>query len=309
MIKNVNVKKVREYNEEKINQKINEINVPNLEPRLKRLLVLDELNSSEKYQNIFKIWEGKTELFDMVKVRDLADKKIEEKKSSIKIPNLSDKEKTLLVLDEMNTSQSSYNEEEEKNEIKNDISLSSTDNISTFDSFSDIDNEKRQYWLKYKLYDIKIKNNNLKYPYPFQIEKEKCCYLYKNDLNTSNFIKSSQFVDNYSIDEDATIDDNYNESFGLFFCGKNIELDNKEIKKCCPNEMICKECMAKNRKRYKLENRYLININGRPAKKYNGKIHCFGHFIIGNQIENCIGKFSCGACKLLEQLQNYYYGK
>ena len=55
MIKNVNVKKVREYNEEKINQKINEINVPNLEPRLKRLLVLDELNSSEKYQNIFKI--------------------------------------------------------------------------------------------------------------------------------------------------------------------------------------------------------------------------------------------------------------
>ena len=50
--------------------------------------------------------------------------------------------------------------------------------------------------------------------------------------------------------EDILKDETYNESLGLFFCGKKIELNQKEVKRCCPNEMMCKECMNKNKNRY-----------------------------------------------------------
>ena len=107
---------------------------------------------------------------------------------------------------------------------------------------------------------------------------------------------------------DILIDNQYNEALGFFFCGNNIQLENNEIKKCCPNEMMCKECMEKNKKRYKLKNKHLININGRETKKNkSNNFHCFGKFNIGNQIENCIQKFSCEACKLLDKYEQYYF--
>ena len=68
--------------------------------------------------------------------------------------------------------------------------------------------------------------------------------------------------------------------------------------------------MEKNKKRYNLKNKYLININGRVAKKIKDEdkeFHCFGHFLIGKiQIENCLDKFCCEACKLLGKYENYY---
>ena len=69
--------------------------------------------------------------------------------------------------------------------------------------------------------------------------------------------------------------------------------------------------MEKNKKRYNLKNKYLININGRVAKKIKDEdkeFHCFGHFLIGKiQIENCLDKFCCEACELLSQYENYYF--
>ena len=175
-----------------------------------------------------------------------------------------------------------------------------------FSFFSSLDIEKKNYYLQYKLYDIK-QFENLKYPILFPIKEEIYSYFYYNELTTSHYIQSIQFGEEYSINNDIVIDDNYNISLGLFFCGKEIILENNEIKKCCPNEMICRECMEKNKKRYKLKNRYSININGRAAKKYNNNFHCFGHFIIGKQIENCLDKFSCEACKLLDKYEKYYF--
>ena len=64
--------------------------------------------------------------------------------------------------------------------------------------------------------------------------------------------------------------------------------------------------MEKNKKMYNIQSKYLININGRVAKMNKGKYHCFGHFSVGNQIEDCISKFSCKACKNLDTLSNYY---
>ena len=67
--------------------------------------------------------------------------------------------------------------------------------------------------------------------------------------------------------------------------------------------------MEINKKKYNLKDKYLININGRVAKINKGSYHCFGHFLCGyneNQIEDCISKFSCKACKLLDEYSNYY---
>jgi len=54
--------------------------------------------------------------------------------------------------------------------------------------------------------------------------------------------------------------------------------------------------MEKNKRKYNLKNKYyLVNINGRVAKKTKDEdkvFHCFGHFLIGKmQIEICLDKF------------------
>ena len=290
---------------------------------------MDQLNSSKTSEPIpIDFPNNKFILFDMNKVREMREKKIEEKILNITDEKLSINDKRLLVLDEMNTSHSSNeeeekeimkkvemikkNEEEEKEKENNSSSttlsldISTSCSFSSFPIFSSLDIEKKNYWLQYKLYDIK-QFENLKYPILFPIKEEIYSYFYYNELTTSHYIQSIQFGEEYSINNDIVIDDNYNNSLGLFFCGKEIILENNEIKKCCPNEMICRECMEKNKKRYKLKDRYSININGRAAKKYENNFHCFGHFIIGKQIENCLDKFSCEACKLLDKYEKYYF--
>ena len=305
----INISKVRQFYEDKINKKISEINDPSINLETKRLYVLDQLNSSKTSSPIpIDFPNNKFILFDMNKVREMREKKIEEKILNITDEKLSINDKRLLVLDEMNTSHSSNeeeekeimkkvemikkNEEEEKEKENNSLSttlsldistscsFSSFSSFSSFPFFSSLDIEKKKYWLQYKLYDIK-QFENLKYPILFPIKEEIYSYFYYNELTTSHYIQSIQFGEEYSINNDIVIDDNYN--------------------------MICRECMEKNKKRYKLKNRYSININGRAAKKYNNNFHCFGHFIIGKQIENCLDKFSCEACKLLDKYEKYYF--
>lgn len=74
--------------------------------------------------------------------------------------------------------------------------------------------------------------------------------------------------------------------------------------------MICERCMKKNKKRYSLKDKYLININGRVAIKIKDRdkgFHCFGHFLIERiQIENCLKNFTCKACSLLNKYEKYY---
>ena len=64
--------------------------------------------------------------------------------------------------------------------------------------------------------------------------------------------------------------------------------------------------MGINKKRYNIKNNYLINIKGRVAKINKGSYHCFGHFLCGIQIEDCVSKFSCEACKMLDLYSSYY---
>ena len=64
--------------------------------------------------------------------------------------------------------------------------------------------------------------------------------------------------------------------------------------------------MKINKEKYIIKNNYLIAINGRIAKKNKGSYHCFGHFLCGNQIEDCIKKYTCKSCKLLNYYSNIY---
>ena len=92
----------------------------------------------------------------------------------------------------------------------------------------------------------------------------------------------------------------------LYFCGKTENLENeKQLKKCCPNEFMCKKCMDINKKKYNINNDSLINIKGRVSKIYHGSYHCFNNFLLGYQIEECISK-TCEACKLLDSYSKYY---
>ena len=323
--KNINIHNIREYIEDKINKRINGINDPNIKPEKKRLYILDVYNSSNYLLNYIDYTNNTKPIFNIIKIRDYRETKIKEKMKNIKNEKLCEKQKLLLVLDEINTSSSSNSEEKEsrkakeitKEELK-DVKIENNypllSNISTgcSSSFTDFNDEKKKYWLKYNLYDVKVENRTFNYPilFPIKEKEKKFCYLYKNDLITCYFIKSVQFGEEYSINNDILIDNQYNESHGLFFCGNKIELENNEIKKCCPNEMMCKECMEKNKKRYKIKNKHLININGREAKKNkSNNFHCYGKFIIGNQLENCIQKFICASCQLLTKYETYYFSE
>ncbi len=103
-------------------------------------------------------------------------------------------------------------------------------------------------------------------------------------------------------------------NLGFFFVVKILYINNNiNINiKCCPNKMICKNCMEKNKKRYKLDkldksdDLVLININGRAAKKKKNGFKCYGHFLVEKLIEVCAKKFTCEACKLLNKYENYY---
>ena len=173
---------------------------------------------------------------------------------------------------------------------------------------------RTDFCLKYKLYDIPltIEYLNFNHPPKYKINDEYYIYLYPNEIRTfcltvpGFMYKNNMVLD--SIDKKVN-DSEYNLMYGIYFCNKNIEVivgDKIETKKCSPNNFICSLCMKINKEKYKIKNNYLIAINGRIAKKNKGSYHCFGHFLCGNQIEDCIKKFTCKSCKLLNYYSNIY---
>lgn len=193
-------------------------------------------------------------------------------------------------------------------------------------NYSTIENEfiekkfnslRSNFYIKFKLHDIALYEgyNNFNFPPKYIINDELSAFLYPNEIITFTIIKSGFFKkDNLIFDQEIEkIKDNkFNQKVGLIFCEKNIQINTergKEIKKCSPNIFMCKTCMEKNKRLYNIKSKYLININGRVSKINKGSYHCFGHFLIGNTIEDCISKFSCKACTLLNLYTEYYKTK
>ena len=211
------------------------------------------------------------------------------------------------------------NEQKDKSVSLDDSSLYKEDSSNSPNN----DSEKREkefnsvrmnFYLKHKLYDIlqyQPMQEKPSIPQKYKINEEKYAFLYPNEI-ISFCITKTGYLDN-EIDNtknEYNNDNQFDKRLGLYFCGKDIEIKTKEsfiIEKCAPNQFICKQCMEKSKKRYKIKNKYLINIYGRVAKKNKGSYHCFGHFSCDNQIEDCIKKFSCKACKLIDLFSQYYF--
>ena len=195
---------------------------------------------------------------------------------------------------------SNYSCEVDYNE--NNIFKKSFENENRFNSI------RIRFYLAHNLFDITLQENNenKSYPKKYKINDKRFVFLYDNSFKTYPIIISAfLFYTNKALVNNDIITQNFNSSLGLYFCGKNITIGN-EMKKCSPNEFMCKSCMEDNKKRYNLKKHYFININGRVCKKNKGKYHCFGHFYIRNQIEDCITIFICNACKMIEKYSNYY---
>ena len=253
-------------------------------------------------------------LFDIRKIRNFHDKQIYEKAILIKGINLSLSKKILIILDEMNTSLESEDNIYDESNPDDDYDYDDASTCCSSYSLFEHSDEKIKYWITYKLYDniINYNNKKIKLPRLVQLDEDKYCYFYLNKLKTYYYTKSAFLGSNKPINEDKYDSDEckLNELLGLYFCGQNIEYNNENTI-CSPNKMMCKKCMTKNKKRYSLKNKYLININGRLAKKSvdgDKKFHCFGHFLIGKiQIEICLNKFCCKACRLLSKYELYYF--
>ena len=179
---------------------------------------------------------------------------------------------------------------------------------------------RSNFYLKNNLNDIlffdemNAFDNNSDYLPKYKINNELFVFMYPNDLITYRFtivafLANNQMINNDSKDNLEVNDSKYYSLLGLYFCGKSeeIKIENKvNIKKCLPNEFICKKCMLINKRKYNLKSTYLININGRVTRMNKGAHHCFGHFLSGSQIEDCISKFTCKACKMINYYLKYY---
>ena len=304
-----------------------------------------EMPCNENDQSIPFAKKNSKEINIIIDVNDIKksdEKKIQERIAE-KSDGVSDIDKRIEILKSDKTSENSTANEKKENDKSfsmdnNNISLNQTNDTtfnadqSTMDSTiieSQLNNSKIststdktsvipkgfnkariQYYIKNKLNDVLLNESpNKMMPDKFQIKGENWTFLYPNDLKTY-CITQSGFLAN---DKKSAIipgeNQNVNEKNGLSFCGKNVEIKTEkglETKKCSADEFICKECMEKNKEMYDIKRKYLINLNGRVAKINKGKYHCFGHFSEGKTIQDCITKFSCNACKMLDTFSNYY---
>ena len=287
----------------------------------KRKVVIEEMNKSSKVINIVEcldLQNNTMKLFDISKIRKARDDDIEKKISEIKDETMTHEEKLLKVLNELNTSESFESDNEivkrlepekiiiNKNNLSHSISSDSTFDYSQ--SIASSDNLKPQEdWIKNEYYDIVESSEQLEK----NADKQYLFYQYDNNLKTYNLAISQKLMSIYKINKISTEGvnkDNFEEKYGLYFCGKEIKEFNK---KCSPDEMMCKECMNKNKQIYYLD-KYksaMININGRVCSTVfkDGIYHCLGKFICNQKIKMCNkGEFTCEACEELNKIKNYY---
>jgi len=289
----------------------------------KRKIILEEMNIPSKVNNIFECLDLQNNtmiLFDIPKIRKARDDYIEKLISEIKDETMTHEDKLLKVLNDLNTSDKEgviilERVEPEKIIIKKEkdglscsvISVSSNSTLDSSQSMVSYENPMYKFWMNNEYYDI-IESSEQKEK---NKDDEYLLYLYENNLKTYNLAISQKLMKTYNLNEISTEGinkENYEEQYGLYFCGKEI----KEFsKKCSPNEMMCKDCMIKNKQIYYLDKHKsaMININGRVCSNaFGDKIyHCLGKFENNRDIKNCVPEeFTCKACQELNRIKNYY---
>jgi len=334
----IDINSIKLEDEQRINEEMKKINDPYLNEYQKRKKVLenditltDDLRNSRFEINIEQIKnENENILNDKINSFDMnypnnfqkREKIIKDEKTTTDIKNNAINQE---IYDNSNNDSyilNNYNSFSQEESTRMDSKIDISENKSLTQEIEQIQNidkkfnsTKQKFYTKNKLYDLplyeeKDKEKRKLIPEIYKIDDDRYGFLYPNDRNTYYITKSGFIGDKKSfttLSEKEIENNNYQENLGLYFCGKEVILENEKIKKrCCPNEFICKSCMNINKKRYNIKNNYLINIKGRVAKVNKGSYHCFGHFLCGNQIEDCISKFSCEACKMLDLYSSYY---
>lgn len=303
-----------------------------------RKLALTLMGKSDK--DYLDLQNSRIILFDVEKIREARKKYIEEEMSKIKDKNMTEEQKKLKVLNDMNSSRSfEIDEEKDKDDEKNkkiiiipsdslvNISDSRSTNYSSKISKSSIKisrefdetDQNAKDWIKLKFFDVfNIESILRKDSESILIKNKKevnYAFSYPNNYDTYDFAISKYFINKYlvkyELPEEEPRNENYDSKYGFCFCNKEIKEFNTT---CSPNKMMCNECMKENMEIYglnkiKTENNVLININGRVAfDRKDGKFRCAGKFELGKLYYNCDQKFTCKACKLLNEItsKNYY---
>ena len=304
----INIKKIKEEREAQINKKVEQIKDPKLSELEKILIVLSQEKTTtyifdpnrNRQSDIEKPLEKPLE-----KPQDLTTSKPEKIEESPNILNISQPLDSSLE----RTRDTTLNSSDMSFSISSDINKSQ--NFSKSIASGNLFNSaKIDYYTKYKLFDISINIVDSKLPKSQKISDKQYAFLYENDFITY-CLSGSQFLLKHELKiiEENKDDKVFYQDLGLYFCGKEEEVptkEEKEKKRCSPNIFMCKDCMKKNKKIYGIKDKHLINIKGRISKKNKGKFHCFGHFEISNQIEDCVISFSCKSCQILDKLEEYY---
>ena len=306
-----NIEKIRKAREDFIETEINKITDINLNYEEKLFKVLNDLNSSESYEQ-----EVKEENKSYEKEVEEENKKKRGDTSINQSMDIStDQSKILDETIKVKEGKQIVKESPDPNVSQSGMSESTRD-MTLNDSYYET-SPGEKHWIKNKYYDNAInEKTNLKKKYLYDSGKEYFAFIYNNNMKTYTFAISQSFCEllRYKIPKIEIMNDQYKDEYGLFFCGRHIKEFNKN---CSPDEMICDECMKKNIEIYELnKNKYaehiLININGRVAinNLKDKKYHCVGKFIVGKEVNCCCpGEFSCKACDSLNIFKTYYGNK
>ena len=256
-----------------------------------------------------------TYYIDINGIREEFSKKIRELISLIKDESLTYDQKLSKVLSDISSEEYCINPEEKiEKEYLNSFE-GSTKDISTGeeDNCQKLDPYKAKIYLINNLFDLTTAMENLKLPKKYEIQEgEKYCYLYPDKIITYSLAESGLIANKRGkppqkidyIKEDKSFDS----SVGFYFCGKKIEELKDESFICAKDCFMCKDCMKKNKKLYKIEDggKNMINIYGRISRRNKQKYYCYGHFQKSGIIKDCGDEYSCEGCKILEKYAKYF---
>ena len=307
--KNSEKKLIKKINNNIIKKNIFKINIQQLweESNNEKKLINNESNTKENLFDIY--YSNKNYRINLKEIR----KEENNKKVDIQI-YINNKHKdinsNINILEYPKESKDSYINVENKENLSISLNDSSFNKLEFSESSLKAEIKEKKFnslranfYIKKKLYDIPLIESTtmeLYLPEKYKIDQEYFGFLYPNNFETYCITKSGFLTK-------VNIKNCYNSinSLGLQFCGKQIKIEG-ELKRCASNDFICKECMKKNKKIYNIKNNYFININGRVTKINKGSYHCFGHFLCGTGIEDCISNFTCKACKMFDSYSKYY---
>ena len=130
----------------------------------------------------------------------------------------------------------------------------------------------------------------------------------------SSHFKKIKLVENSKMEQifDSKEMDHYVETYGIFYCEQNNEIDGET---CQPEKLFCKKCTSNIQKLYNLRPNYLINDRLRICTFKRNRIYCNGKFskiekkdgIDYSYFYRCGHSGYCDACQRINKYIDKYF--